>query len=521
VASRTFYLRSDLTNFWSRLSESGETAANTGFGWTVDTGATNHSEYASGVERAAATFVDTAPPDGSLDLSLRDAFRTELPLNGSFSSGNWEFHFVVRAGNTGGAQDGRVRFRLLKGSNSDGSGATEITAEQKQASIVSDVSTSADFDSTLTVNPGAITLTFEYLFIQVAWERTGAGAAGNSDINFRTGTDASTGTRIITSDFTQAHGIQATSAQGSVSSVGATIAVQGQSITVGQGTFEDQRGQAFFAEQGSLSPGIVMSALVGQAITSAQGTVAVSITGGGGVTVHIDGVEAVFSQDTVVIGPTLLTGSSSTSAAGSVTPSSTLALTGSAITSGAGSVAANQEAEDTYITSASGSPTWGISKALTGSAITSGQGSVTASALDKTVPISGELIRILSQSGTATPSRSIPLSGQAITSALQTMGAPGFAALTGSSITVEQGFLGRALAISGQEITSAQGTIVGLPGLVALVGEGVSVQQGTMTPSGTQWIPEGQPTTTWTPPASPNSSWTRKDGPSTSWNRKT
>jgi hypothetical protein len=215
VASRTFYLRSDLANSWSRLSETGETAANTGFGWTVDTGATNHSEYASGLERAAATFVDTTPPDGSLDLTLKDAFRTETTLNGAFASGNWVFHFVVRAGNNGGSQDGRVRFRLLKGSNSDGSGATEITAEQKQASIVSDVSTSADFDSTLTVNPGAITLSFEYLFIQVAWERTGAGAAGNSDINFRTGTDASTGTRIITSDFTQAHGIQATSAQAS------------------------------------------------------------------------------------------------------------------------------------------------------------------------------------------------------------------------------------------------------------------------------------------------------------------
>jgi hypothetical protein len=521
VASLTFYLRSDLSNFWSRLSESGETAANTGFGWTVDTGATNHSEYASGLKRAASTFVDTAPPDGTLDLSLRDAFRTETPLNGSFSSGNWVFHFVVRAGNTGGAQDGRVRFRLLKGSNSDGSGATEITAEQKQASIVSDVSTSADFDSTLTVNPGAITLTFEYLFIQVAWERTGAGAAGNSDILFRTGTDASTGTRIITSDFTQAHGIQATSAQGSVSSVGTTIAVQGQSITVGQGELEDQHGQAFFAEQGSLSPVITPNPALGSnLITSAQGTVT-PVQTTGDVTVHIGGSQQIDSAIGSVVPSAFPTSQVSTSSAGLVGVSSEKSLTGSAITSSIGTLTAALQDEDTYIISASGSPTWGLSRALTGSAITSGQGSMTASAQDKTVGISGDLIRIIPQSGTATPSWSIPLSGQAITSAQQNVGAPGYAGLTGSSITVEQGFLGRAIAISGQEITLAQGTIIGVPGLVALVGESVSVQQGTMTPSGTQWIPEGQPTTTWTPPASPNSSWTRKGGPSTSWNRKT
>jgi hypothetical protein len=315
-------------------------------------------------------------------------------------------------------------------------------------------------------------------------------------------------------------GVASTSEIGSVTP-SRSIALSGQVITCGQGILDDQRGQAFVAEQGSLSPGLVMSALTGQAITSAQGSMSVSITGGGDVTVHIDGVEAVFAQDTVVIGPTLLIGSSSTSAVGSVTPSRELALTGSAITSQAGSVAANQDAEDTYITSASGSPTLGTSKALTGSAITSGQGSITVSAQDKTEPISGHLIRILSQSGTATYSLSLPLSGQLITSAQQTVGAPGFAALTGSSLTVEQGFLGRALAISGQEITSAQGTIVGLPGFVALVGESVSVQQGTMTPTGTQWTPEDQPTTAWTPKASPNSSWTRKDGPSTSWNRKT
>jgi hypothetical protein len=519
VASRTFYLRSDLSNFWSRLSESGETAANTGFGWTVDTGATDHSEYASGVKRAAATFVDTTPPDGTLDLSLRDAFRTETPLNGSFSSGNWVFHFVVRAGNTGGAQDGRVRFRLLKGPNSDGSGATEITAEQKQASIVSDVSTSADFDSTLTVNPGAITLTFEYLFIQVAWERTGAGAAGNSDILFRTGTDASTGTRIITSDFTQAHGIQATSAQGSVSSVGTAVAVQGQAITVGQGQFENQHGQVFFAQQGSLSPGIVMSALTGQDITSAQGTVTPSHTTGD-ITVNLNAgeMEIQSAQGTVVIGPVLLAGQSMTSAIGTMTPSSSLgALTGSSFSSAAGSVFVSQDADDTFISSASGAAATVITKALTGSEATVAQGTITTG--DKQEVLSGRFSSV--EAGTASPVISVPVSGQEISSAQSNVGAPGYAELTGISTTVEQGFLGKALEISGQEITSAQGTVTAEKGLVGLVGESMTAGQGTMTPSGTQWNPQEDPTTAWTRAPDNAAVWTRKPGVTTTWNRKT
>jgi hypothetical protein len=516
VASRTFYLRSDQVNSWSRLSESGETAANTGFGWVVGTGATNHSEYASGLERAEATFVDTTPPDGTLDLSIFDAFRTELPLNGSFASGNWVFHFVVRAGNNGGAQDGRVRFRLLKGSNSDGSGATEITAEQKQASIVSDVSTSADFDSTLTVNPGAITLSFEYLFIQVAWERTGAGAAGNSDINFRTGTDASTGTRIITSDFTQAHGIQATSAQGSVSSVGTAVAIQGQSITCGQGLFALPHGQVFSGAQGSVAAANTTS-VAGQVISTGQGSVTVATTGGDDVTVHIGGSQEIESALGSVSPQNFPTSQVSTSAAGTMGITREIPITGIAITSSIGTLISQQGDDDTYISSAAGSATVNSSKALTGSAVTLSQGTVTTG--DKQESLSGSTFT--AQRGTLVPDRSVPISGQSVSVSQQNMGAPGYADLTGQAITVEQGGLGRNIAITGQEITSAQGTILGLPGIVALVGESISVQQGTMEPSGTQWIPEGQPTTTWTPPASPSSSWTRKGGPSTSWNRKT
>jgi hypothetical protein len=310
-------------------------------------------------------------------------------------------------------------------------------------------------------------------------------------------------------------GVASTSAQGTATP-GASVALSGQVITCGQGQFENQHGQVVFSGQGSVS--VVYSfPLAGQQIDSASGSV--SIGTGDNVTVHISGQEANFAQESVVpVG--VLTGSESSSSAGTATPSTVLPLTGAAFSTGQGNVSASQGADDTYIASASGTAAGVHSIPLSGSAITSSQGTVTAN--DKQAPLdSGVLTRIVLSAGAAKPDRAILLTGSSITSAQYSIGAPGFAALTGASSTLEQGSFGMVQPLTGQEITSAQGTILGLPGLVALVGESATVQQGSMEPSGTQWIPEGQPTTTWTPPASPNSSWTRKDGPSTSWNRKT
>lgn len=237
MATKTFYLRNVPLDGWETIIDGvTQTAATLPVGWTVSTGATLHSELEANVERAASTFVGTTVPDGSLDTTLKDAFRSVDPLTGSFASGNWTFNFVVRAVTNGGAQDGRVRFRLLKGPNANGTGATEITAAQQSASIVSNVSTSADFGSTLTLNPGAITFNNEYLFVQVAWERTGAGGMTTADILFRTGSSSTVGTRITTADFTvSATGTMAAtlgslvmSASGKVSAKGAfssTLAV--------------------------------------------------------------------------------------------------------------------------------------------------------------------------------------------------------------------------------------------------------------------------------------------------------
>lgn len=206
MAAKTFYLMDALdAQGWQSLNDGTTQAAATSSGWIVSTGNTNHSKHqsgtGSGTERAATTFDSTTYPTGTLDTTLKDAFRSQNAISGDFASANWVFHFVVRAVTLGGSQNGRIRFRIIK-ADPDGSNATEITSGQQQGSLAGVITTAADFDSTLTVNPGAFTITNQYLFIQIAWERTVAGGMTTSDVHFRTGSSSSAGTRIVTSDFT-------------------------------------------------------------------------------------------------------------------------------------------------------------------------------------------------------------------------------------------------------------------------------------------------------------------------------
>jgi hypothetical protein len=199
MAKSTFHLTSGVdAQGWCALSESAQSAATTASGWTVGTGATNHSELEAGVERAASTFTGTTPPDGTLDTTLKDALRTPDALTLNFAPGEWQFDFGLIAVTNGGAQDGRIRFRVIK-ADADGSNATEVTSGQQQASLVTDLGTGAEQVSSLAVELPRIELSNQYLFFQLAWERTGAGGMTNADALLRTGT-ASTGTRIVSSE---------------------------------------------------------------------------------------------------------------------------------------------------------------------------------------------------------------------------------------------------------------------------------------------------------------------------------
>ena len=206
---------------WQLLDTAAQVAATTAAGWVVGTGSTLHSEFSSlPTDRASTTFVGTTVPDGTLDTTLWDAFRTPV-LNGTFASANWTFQFAVVSTVQAGAADGQIVFRLIK-ANADGSGATEITSAQQSASVCTNVG-ATDINGTLTFNPGAITFTNQYLFVQVAWKRTGAGGMTTTNIRLRTGSSASVGTTILSADFTP--GNQAVT----------TVAIASTAVIVGRG----------------------------------------------------------------------------------------------------------------------------------------------------------------------------------------------------------------------------------------------------------------------------------------------
>jgi hypothetical protein len=205
VAALTFFMTSSLVSVHQEMSETDpgtEAYASPVTGWIVSTGTTNRSHLAAQVEQAAATFVDTAPPDGSIDTTTGDCLRSTLAYTGDFADANWVLSLCVRANTNGGTQDGLGYCRLFRGANADGSSATEITAAAQASTAVDNLTTSATLTGTVTFNPGAFSVAGEYLFLQLAWGRTGAGGMTSADVNFRVGNASGAGTRCVTANFT-------------------------------------------------------------------------------------------------------------------------------------------------------------------------------------------------------------------------------------------------------------------------------------------------------------------------------
>lgn len=211
MAAITWYATNNLANVHVEMSTTdpgAEATTSPVTGWVVSTGATNRSAMFAQVERAATTFVDTTPPSGTIDTANGDCFRSTSTYNGSFASGNWNVHTAWRATTNGGAQDGLMYCRLFRSANADGSSATEITAAAQAGSAVTNLATSATQVSTATFDPGAFSVTNEYIFVQIAWERTGAGGMTSADVNMRIGNGSGTGTRVISADFTSSSALQ-------------------------------------------------------------------------------------------------------------------------------------------------------------------------------------------------------------------------------------------------------------------------------------------------------------------------
>lgn len=196
----TWFVKDTAVNGFGSLSETNPGASTiTTSGWTVGKIANTvpFSALLYATKRATGTFsatdylVTTHPNPGS-----GDSWRTENTYNGSFASANWTFTFAMRC-SVASTQLGRVKFRLWRSTNASGASATEITSATQSCGIIAAISTSANNNTALTFNPGAITLTNEYLFVQVEWNITTAGNSNTADILFRAGDST-----IVSSTFT-------------------------------------------------------------------------------------------------------------------------------------------------------------------------------------------------------------------------------------------------------------------------------------------------------------------------------
>jgi len=206
MATITYYLTDTLASGSAHmaLQEGGSapTTARISTGWIVGTtAATVYSRMDAQTERANATLTSTVQPNGGPDNTLGDCFRTATTLNGSFAAGNWAFDWKVqgetRVTSTTG---GRLRFRMWRSVNADGSSATEITAATQTSTLFAALANSASQAIAKTYDPGAFTLANEYLFIQHALSITTAGDNSTADVHLCVGT----GNSIVTTDFTVA-----------------------------------------------------------------------------------------------------------------------------------------------------------------------------------------------------------------------------------------------------------------------------------------------------------------------------
>ena len=165
------------SNFGSiQFAGSAPSTATTATGWTVDTvAAGNYALMTYGSERASSNFGSTALPNAAPNNTTADCFRTTSTLSGDFATGVWTIAVPVIAVSAAAGQDGRVRVRLWRSTSATGASATEITSGAVTGTTVTNLTTGAEQVSTVTTSSiTGFSMTAEYLFVQIAWEITGA-----------------------------------------------------------------------------------------------------------------------------------------------------------------------------------------------------------------------------------------------------------------------------------------------------------------------------------------------------------
>ena len=183
------------------LTQPGASTSTTG--WTVAKIAPpSYATMFYNSESASGNFDGTAKPNAAPASSAIDSWRISAATTGDFSAGTWYSSLSVIAVTSGGDQEGRARIRVWRSVNADGTTATEITKSTMIGTTITNLATTVAQSSSASTQVAAFSLSNEYLFLQCAWEITGAGGANTRDVLVRLGSlTATNGSGLVTSAF--------------------------------------------------------------------------------------------------------------------------------------------------------------------------------------------------------------------------------------------------------------------------------------------------------------------------------
>ncbi|MDP3910857.1 MAG: hypothetical protein Q8Q14_10755 [Gemmatimonadales bacterium] len=143
------------------------------------------------VTQAVGTFGATPLPDGTAPQtsSPRDSYRTKDPCDFDADPCTWEMSCCARALSNASGQDGRWRYRLWAGAAPDGSDAVEIGGGTLIGTTLTNLPRADTVppqpvlpNSIATVALGALSLHGKYVFLQMAWEITGAATSASANV---------------------------------------------------------------------------------------------------------------------------------------------------------------------------------------------------------------------------------------------------------------------------------------------------------------------------------------------------
>jgi len=207
---------------FAALAESDQTAASRADGWTPAKVSTGQSELDVGVKQISSTFTAVLKPTSLLTGTTANAFKSPVPLTGTFAAGNWNFSLAMRP-TVASTHSLSVNIRVFKSVNASGASAVELTSAVVSGGVSAALSsTTTDAVATCQWAAPAVTLNNEYLFIVVAVAIAAAGGSNSADAVLRTGQSAG-GTRMVTTDFVASLPVVPTSNITNTQSVSGTV----------------------------------------------------------------------------------------------------------------------------------------------------------------------------------------------------------------------------------------------------------------------------------------------------------